>query len=175
MFKKIVLISLICLSSSSYLKFLGLNGHDGDELRPAEIKLLDSSSKYNDPAYSLQWYFQEENIEKAIDVANENKKIKIAVLDTGIAKDTPDLQYAINTSESKSFLSGYGPYASTTGTDETKNARIHGTFVAGVIGAKRNNKIGITGILNNIDLQQQNLDLENCLIELKKWHHVLYL
>ena len=152
MFKKIVLISLMCLSSSSYLKSLGLSGHDGDKLRPAEIKLLDSSSKYNDPDYSLQWYFQEENIEKAIDVANENRKIKIAVLDSGIAKDTPDLQYAINTYESKSFLTGYSPYASTSGSDETKNARIHGTFVAGVIGAKRNNKIGITGILNNVEL-----------------------
>ncbi len=68
----------------------------------------------------------------AANPANKGTGVKIAVLDTGIDLDHPDLAVA----GSVSFVSG-----TTSGDDDNG----HGTLIAGIIGA-RDNGIGVTGI-----------------------------
>lgn len=75
------------------------------------------------------------NIDSAWNIEIGKKHIKVGVFDSGIDSTHPDL----------SVLTGWGYYEESPhlwGIDSTS----HGTSVAGIIGAKRNNGIGIAGI-----------------------------
>lgn len=75
------------------------------------------------------------NVEEAWEVETGVPWIKVGVFDTGIDTTNEDLD----------VLTGWaynGPYAPVWGTDD----RNHGTKGAGVIGARRNNDLGIAGI-----------------------------
>lgn len=68
--------------------------------------------------------------------------IRIGIIDTGIDVTHPDLVGKINTALSYSFIDDE-PLIDYTG---------HGTSVAGIIGANKNNNIGIYGINSNVEL-----------------------
>lgn len=93
-----------------------------------------STSSPNDSFYSLQWGLQEEKgiqIESAWELlSNENQiPLKIGIFEENIQKDHPDL---------KIIEGNFSP--------QDTSDTVHGTSVAGVIGAISNNKKGIAGI-----------------------------
>lgn len=77
------------------------------------------------------------NIEEAWEMETGEPFIKVGVLDSGIDSTHPDIDVLFG-----------GTYYKTNGTyyEFGVDTDIHGTNVAGVIGAKRNNNIGIAGI-----------------------------
>jgi subtilisin family serine protease len=87
-----------------------------------------------DPYYSLQYNMQSLDIEK-LHQGSTGKGVRIAIIDTGVDLDHPDLagQFLGN----RNFASGISPSFAT---DR------HGTAVAGIIGAKSGNGIGIAGV-----------------------------
>ena len=99
--------------------------------------LADSSADkpaYTDPYLPLQTAFN------VLNIAEWHKKatgqgIRIALIDTGVDLDHPDLKGQINYSENMA------PVPS-----DQNLADIHGTAVAGVLSARPNNGIGIAGI-----------------------------
>ena len=102
----------------------------------------------NDPYFGNQWGLQNSNLnpphigpppkyginaECAWEITQGNKNIKIAVVDDGVDLHHPDLE--------QNLLSGYSVY----GWPWDVNGR-HGTACAGIIGAVKDNGIGITGV-----------------------------
>jgi len=96
----------------------------------------------NDPRVNLQWYHPSTRIDTygAWDQTTGSGEI-IAVCDTGVDQDHPDLQAAL--------VSGYNAVTNTTQAaggivDDTING--HGTMVAGSAAAIGNNGVGVSGI-----------------------------
>lgn len=88
----------------------------------------------SDPNYKKQWYLNRISMPKAWDITKGSSEITIAVLDTGVDADHPDLKGRI--------LPGYDFVDND---DDPSDDHGHGTHVAGVIAAN-SNQIGVTGI-----------------------------
>ena len=87
----------------------------------------------NDPLAPRQWYLTQDRVFSAFDVLPQLKPVRVAVIDSGVDWSHPELKGRIV--EAKSFVGGT-PY----------DARGHGTFVAGEIGAATDNRRGIAGL-----------------------------
>lgn len=99
----------------------------------------------NDTHLSSQWYIGCINLYNAWNFTKGNPNIKVAIIDTGVDASHHDLGYTVN--------DGYSQIDTINGVNYTQvpNAHIspvypHGTFVAGIIGAKTNNATDIAGI-----------------------------
>ncbi len=104
----------------------------------------------NDPAYGVQWHYKAMNLEAAWDITDgtTGTPVTVAVVDTG-STDHPDLQ--------GSFVGGYDfisdPVRADDGdgrdddpTDLGGDSGYHGSHVAGTIGARSNNGLGVAGV-----------------------------
>ena len=119
----------------------------------------------DDPDYDKQWGHIQMNLELAWDVEKGSNSVKVAVVDTGIIPDHPDLKGNLS-DKGVDFVGGaneepVNDYNKTDDdpTDETPYAPndpslngSHGTHVAGIIGAVANNSEGIAGVNWNIDI-----------------------
>lgn len=95
---------------------------------------------YSDPYLNLQTAFNTLNIAELHKKAT-GKGIRIALIDSGVDLQHPDLQGQVNYSEN---------LAPTPADQNTADK--HGTAVAGVLAAHANNGVGIAGIAPNADL-----------------------
>ena len=120
----------------------------------------------NDPFFSNQWYLSKIRADSAWEKITESPHTVIAVIDSGIQIDHPDLKNNIwiNTKEvagdgldndNNGFIDDiFGwdfvnnvPDPSPKFTDGWTEAGVsHGTMVAGIIAAHGNNNIGVTGV-----------------------------
>jgi subtilisin family serine protease len=98
------------------------------------------ASHYSDPYFRLQNNLQTMQIEAAHRRAT-GRAIKIAVIDTGIDLEHPDLQGLV--SAHQDFTGNEGNHFS---------GELHGTAVAGVIGARADNGKGIVGVAPNAEI-----------------------
>lgn len=89
----------------------------------------------NDPDFSQQWGLTRIKADKAWDTSTGNNSIIIAVIDTGVDKDHPDLI--------QNLISGYNTIVSSTNTDDDNG---HGTHVAGIAAGVIDNSKGISGV-----------------------------
>ena len=121
-------------------------------LAKARLKAQDldntSNGVSNDTLSYQQYYLRKMNVPTArqqVDLS-QSHKVVVAVLDEGVDFSQPDLQGQSRSSggqngrnfiNNSSDLTPYGP---------------HGTLVAGVIGAKQNNGIGIAGIAKSVSV-----------------------
>jgi len=121
-----------------------------------------------DPKFSKQWglknkYGVDINIEKAWEMTKGSKDIKIAVIDTGIDYNHPDLkdQMWVNEAElngekgvdddGNGYIDDIHGANLIKGDGDPMDDQGHGTHCAGVIGATHNNK-GIAGVMANVQL-----------------------
>lgn len=79
----------------------------------------------------------------AWDITTGDPNIKVAIIDTGFQRDHIDIGYGNGNYTNSSYSLGYDYYTNTTYQPPTDN---HGTMVAGIIGAKTNNGICVSGI-----------------------------
>ncbi len=116
---------------------------------PVEPKTQnDITATPNDPRYSELWGMQKINMPSAWDLSKGSANVKVGVLDTGIDYNHTDL--AVNVYEGL----GYNFY------DFTDNNG-HGTHVAGTIGAKGNNSLGVVGVNWNTYIVPVKIGNEN--------------
>lgn len=98
----------------------------------------------NDPDYNNQWALSKISIPRAWNIQTGSNNIKVGIIDSGIDVTHPELTNVVDQSLSKDFSPGTNdPFLDRVG---------HGTFIAGIIGAKANDNIGISGICWNIKL-----------------------
>jgi len=126
----------------------------------------------SDPYFSKQWYLQEIMAPDAWTITNGKSSVIVAVLDTGVDVNHPDLANNIwvNTGEIagdnidndsngyKDDRNGYdfinnraNPEPKITGSFVASAAN-HGTFVSGLISAVHNNNKGIKGVTANVKI-----------------------
>lgn len=92
----------------------------------------------NDPSWSSQWGPQKVSAPSAWDVTQGSSSVIIAVVDTGVDLNHPDLASKI--------VTGYD-YVNLDSTPQDDNG--HGTHVAGIAAAVTNNSTGIAGMCPN--------------------------
>lgn len=102
----------------------------------------------DDTAYGLQWAPSITGLETAWDVPGRGR-VRVAVVDTGVQMAHPEFMGRIV------FDNGYADFDG--GDAPTSGTRFdHGTHVAGIIAATRNNNQGVAGFSNDIDLMVLN-------------------
>lgn len=97
----------------------------------------------NDPLYDKQWYLGSFflNVTKAWEITKGSPTVKVAVIDTGVDPNHPDLK--------ENLIEGYNVIDQST---DTKDGNGHGTFIVGLIAAQTNNRIGIAGVAPNVKI-----------------------
>lgn len=97
----------------------------------------------NDP-YSLHlWHLDSTRVRQAWDYEMGKPTIKVAILDSGIDKDHPDIGFGNNSYKNIDETLGWDYITNSTYSAPTF---FHGTFVAGFVSAKTNNGVGIAGV-----------------------------
>lgn len=149
------------LQTSNLIKYA--EGEGDLELFPYDVKNNDKPTfskkdigvKPNDPFYSLQWNALAIEADKAWTITTGDVGITIAVIDSGVDPDHPDLKD--NVLPMIDILAESGKED----TYQVDNQLIdysgqdgngHGTHVTGILGALINNKEGIAGIAGNINI-----------------------
>jgi uncharacterized repeat protein (TIGR02543 family) len=103
------------------------------------------SNVVNDPLFNDQYAMPMMEVDHAWSIENGDPNYLIAIIDTGIDTDHPEFIGRIS-SES------YNALTEETGIQAVEDDQGHGTSVAGVIGANKNNNQGIAGIVQNSQL-----------------------
>lgn len=101
-----------------------------------ENQKLNMHALPNDPFVTEQMHLDVIKAKQAWDVVNKNEEVKIAIVDTGVDLDHPDL--------SANLVTGYNLLDPDSPPDDDAG---HGTKVAGVLAAVGNNNRGVTGLL----------------------------
>src|SRR5690606_26072003 len=101
----------------------------------------------NDPYFDQQWSLPLISIPYAWGVTTGSRDVVVAVLDTGLLPQHPDLA-GVNIVHGRNFASGQ---SATNYTDDATDVS-HGTMVAGIIAAAANNARGIAGINWNVSI-----------------------
>ena len=101
-------------------------------------------SRPNDRFYeSYQWWnYDQIRLPQAWSVTTGDSNIRVAVIDTGIDPDHPDLEGKIDLENAWDF----------TDDNDIEDFHGHGTHVAGTIGASTNNEIGVAGVMWEVEL-----------------------
>ncbi len=103
---------------------------------------------FNDTYWNLQSkYYKQINVNAFFENGLTGNGVKIAVVDSGIVGNSADLDYS-------HILSGFDYVTDSpiNGREDLVDTQGHGTLVAGIIAAVRNNEIGIAGLLSDVDL-----------------------
>ncbi|MBO8164269.1 MAG: S8 family serine peptidase [Brevibacillus sp.] len=108
---------------------------------PIHDQVWAASVTPNDPYFKSQPHLKQIKADRAWSYVTGNTAIKIAVLDSGVDRDHPDLKN--NLLPGINLLSPGRP-------PEDDNG--HGTAVAGILAAQGNNRIGITGVMWNAQI-----------------------
>ncbi len=112
----------------------------------------------NDTHYSKQWQFPLLNLPQAWDLTTGSAAVIVAVIDTGVVMNHPDLQANLLTtgydfiSDPQSAADGDGIDANPDDAGDGSNgtaSTFHGTHVAGTIAAVTNNGSGVAGVAWN--------------------------
>jgi serine protease len=124
----------------------------------------------NDPLYPFQsWHYEQINLPEAWDRSTGMGNVKVAVIDTGVVLDHPDLVHRVTNDGydfiSSVFSSGDGDGVDSDASDpgngrdnaecmwsERQSSSFHGTHVAGTVGATGNDSFGLTGVNWNVDI-----------------------
>ncbi|MBS4175955.1 S8 family serine peptidase [Lederbergia citrea] len=94
----------------------------------------------SDPGYKSQWHLKKIQAPKAWDITKGSSAIKVAVIDTGVQTNHPDLKGKIVSAKN---ITGGSPQQ-------------HGTHVAGIIAASINKK-GVVGVAPNVKIMPINV------------------
>lgn len=108
---------------------------------PAPPTPPQSASAPNDPLYSQQWHHQNIQSEAGWAVTQGNKDFVLAIVDTGVDTEHPDLH--------DKLLPGYNTVDNTPAVHDGNG---HGTHCAGIAAAITNNGVGVAGVAPDVKI-----------------------
>lgn len=133
-----------------------------------EIRTTDSDPIWtldsipNDPLYPQQWSLPRVNAPSARDVASGSPDVVVAVIDSGVDFTHPDLSSAIwnNPADPPDGVDNDGNgliddshgWNFASNSNDLRDIAAHGTHVAGIIAATRNNATGIAGVASGVKI-----------------------
>lgn len=97
-----------------------------------------------DPEYSLQWYLRNIRADKVWDAGATGQGVIVAVVDTGV--DLTHEEFVDPSSGRNNLVQGYNAFTRSTEQGAVQDDNGHGTSMAGVIAALKDNNKGIVGI-----------------------------
>lgn len=131
----------------------------------------------SDPAMKFKWGMNGSSIadiqtSKAWNISRGSKNIIVAVIDTGIDVNHPDIRNNLWKNPGETGLDANGKNKATNGIDDDKNGYVddvhgwnfvhndhnlednhgHGTHIAGIVGAEGGNGIGISGVAPKVSV-----------------------
>jgi serine protease len=130
------------------------------DIRSAEPNWIrHASATPNDDYFDLQWHYDLIHLPEAWDNSTGSGDVVVAVIDTGILVDHPDISERL-TSDGYDFISdaaiegnelpqergGIDPNPDDPGDQAPGGSTFHGTHVAGTIAAHTNNALGVAGV-----------------------------
>lgn len=98
----------------------------------------------NDPGVKSQWAVSYTNSNEVWGLVEQEKVVRIAVIDTGVDYNHPDLKNRVVKESGYDFVND---------DDDPMDDNGHGTHVAGIIAAEANNEEGIAGVVGNLDVE----------------------
>ena len=106
-----------------------------------------SEAAPDDPLYGEQWYLNAINAPFLWENGITGDGVRIAVLDSGISQDQEDFDYS-RIEAGHNYLGGYYYGSEYIDENNLKDILGHGTSVSSIISARRNNGVGMTGMLD---------------------------
>ena len=119
--------------------------------------IVRAASTPNDPLYGTLWGLEKIKAPGAWDATTGSSDVTVAVADTGVAYDHPDLANRMWTNSGETpgndtdddgngYVDDVRGWDAIDGDNDPRDLEDHGTHVAGTIGAQGNNATGITGV-----------------------------
>ncbi len=109
--------------------------------------IMETTATPNDPGYDSLWAMPTIDAPNAWDITTGSEEVVVAVIDSGIDYNHPDLKDNMWTSEE-----GHHGYNAINNSYYPMDDTGHGTHVAGTIGAVGNNDLGVVGVNWNVSL-----------------------
>jgi hypothetical protein len=101
----------------------------------------------NDPSFSSQWGPPAISATSAWDITLGSKSVVVAVIDTGVQYNHPDLSSNMWKNSDGTYGCNYvNSYSSSCSNTNVNDDNGHGTHVAGIVAATINNGMGVAGI-----------------------------
>lgn len=146
--------------------------HNPDVAYIQANRIFSISKAPNDPSYASQYHLAKVGAPAAWDVSTGSKNVLVAIIDTGVNYNHPDLAPNYWTNPLESGLDANGNDKRTNGIDDDGNGYIddfrgwnfvnntndpmddngHGSHCAGIIGAAGNNSLQVVGVNWNVSL-----------------------
>ena len=141
--KGLTLLMVLCMLVPLFgLSVLAADTPDDDQLVDVKESGVDSMKGIsNDPFSAMQWNLKAIGMEEAWRSGLTGKGVVVAIVDSGLSANTMDIDQS-RILPGKNCVGGAG-------VDDTLG---HGTFVAGVIGATKDNGVGIAGIAPGVTI-----------------------
>jgi subtilisin family serine protease len=107
------------------------------------VQAMDNNASYNIDL-SEQWAISHIKSNLVWDASKQKKQVKVAIVDTGVDYNHPDLKDRVLKNLGYNFVNN---------SKDTMDDNWHGTHVAGIIAADASNDLGISGVTGNFDVK----------------------